>query len=69
MSIENFYEKSNMIYTPIYKIPIGEPVVLSDGSYGIRVKKPNNSKQEVVSLSLLMTLVIKKVNSEQSSDQ
>ncbi len=40
-------------------MPIGEPKIMTDGSYYFRVKKPNNSKQEVISLALLITQIIK----------
>lgn len=32
-------EKPKMVYTPEYKIPIGEAITLPDGHLGLRIKK------------------------------
>lgn len=48
-----------LIYSPEEKIPIGEPVILSNGGHGIRLKWRRGKKvvTEVVTLDKLHELV------------
>ena len=48
-----------LIYSPAEKIPIGEPVILTNGGHGIRLKWRRGKKDvtEVVTLDKLHELV------------
>ncbi len=52
-------ESHNLIYTPQKKIPIGEPVILPNGSHGIsfKWKHGKNAVTETVPLDTLHELV------------
>ena len=58
-----------MIYSPEQKIPIGEPIILPNGSHGIRLKWRRGKKDvtEVVTLDKLHELVAQ--GKTQSSEQ
>ncbi len=49
-----------LIYTPRERIPLGEAVVLPDGSYAIRVKRKRRcgAVTEIVTLSRLREMVV-----------
>lgn len=48
---------SDMVYSPEHHIPMGQAVKISDGEYGIRVKK--NNIYETVSIGEFICWVIK----------
>ncbi len=52
-------ESHNLIYSPLERIPIGEPVILPNGGHGIRLKWQRGKKKitEIVSLDKLHELV------------
>ena len=64
-------KKSRLIYSPIEHIPIGEPVILSNGGHGIRLKwrRGDRDVTETVTLDKLHELVVQGKNktSEQNS--
>ena len=49
---------SRMIYTPKARIPIGEGVELPNGSYALRVKKPNEDRYDIIPLDILYLEVV-----------
>ena len=48
-----------MIYTPLRRIPIGEAVQRADGTYALRIKKPNRDEFDEISMDHLVAAVIK----------
>ena len=60
---------SFLIYSPEKKIPIGEPVILANGSHGIRFRWRRGKEYvtEIVSLDMLHELVMQ--NKIQASKQ
>ena len=48
-----------MIYTPLRRIPIGEAVQRADGTYALRIKKPNKDEFDEISMDHLVAAVIK----------
>jgi hypothetical protein len=54
--------KSNMIYTPKLKIPLGEIIVKQNGSYVLKIKKPNKSEYEEITIDSLMSLIYSSKN-------
>ena len=53
-------KNTQLIYSPIERIPIGEPVILANGGHGIRLKwkRGNKAVTEVVTLDKLHELVL-----------
>ena len=58
--------KRRLIYTPIHRIPIGEPVIFPNGAHGITVKWKREGKtvKETITLDQLHELVAEITNSE-----
>ena len=54
--------KSNMIYTPKLKIPLGEIIVKQNGSHVLKIKKPNKSEYEEITIDSLMSLIYNSKN-------
>lgn len=54
--------KSNMIYTPKLKIPLGEIIVKQNGSRILKIKKPNKSEYEEITIDSLMSLIYNSKN-------
>lgn len=54
--------KSNMIYTPKLKIPLGEIIVKQNGSRALKIKKPNKSEYEEITIDSLMSLIYSSKN-------
>lgn len=54
--------KSNMIYTPKLKIPLGEIIVKQNGSRTLKIKKPNKSEYEEITIDSLMSLIYNSKN-------
>lgn len=54
---------SKLIYSPKEKIPIGEPVILPDGSHNLRLKwkRGKASVTEIISLDKLHELIVKQM--------
>lgn len=50
-------DKSNMVYTPEYKIPVGEAITLPDGHLGLRMKKPGANVYEEIPIDHFLGLV------------
>lgn len=38
---------SNMVYTSIEHIPIGQAIIMEDGEYGLRLKKDKMTYEEI----------------------
>ena len=53
-------KNKELIYSPQERIPIGEPVILPDGGYGIKLKwrRGNRDVTEIVTLDKLHELVV-----------
>ncbi len=62
---ENSYHKPHIIKTPVHKIPIGEAVKKADGHYSIRIKRPQSSEYEELSLDHLISMVVAATDSVQ----
>ena len=56
--------KTKMIYTPTRRIPIGEPIQRPDGTYVLRVKKPNKDEFDEIPMDTLITAVVKNAGSD-----
>lgn len=54
--------KPNMIYTPKLKIPLGEIIVKQNGSRALKIKKPNKSEYEEITIDSLMYLIYSSKN-------
>ena len=50
-------KKTNMVYTPECRIPIGEAVKMDTGEYALRIKKPKSKEVEVIPIGKLVTKV------------
>ena len=50
-------DKPNMVYTPEYKIPVGEAITLPDGHLGLRMKKPGANVYEEIPIDHFLGLV------------
>lgn len=50
-------EKPKMVYTPEYKIPIGEAITLPDGHLGLRIKKTGANVYEEIPIDHFLGLV------------
>ena len=46
-----------MIYTPLRRIPIGEAVQRADGTYALRIKKPNRDEFDEISMDHLAAVI------------
>ncbi len=53
-------KNNRMVYTPEHHIPVGEAVMMENGEYALRIKKPKGPEYEVISLGKLMTAVSQK---------
>ena len=60
---------TKMIYTPERRIPVGEAVKKSDGTYALRVKKPNENKYDEIPLDALCSSVVLNAEKEPSIDR
>ena len=58
-----------MIYTPLRRIPIGEAVQRADGTYALRIKKPNTDEFDEISMDHLVAAVIKGTAQEKANRQ
>ena len=58
-----------MIYTPLRRIPIGEAVQRADGTYALRIKKPNKDEFDEISMDHLVAAVIKGTAQEKANRQ
>ena len=58
-----------MIYTPLRRIPIGEAVQRADGTYALRIKKPNKDEFDEISMDHLVAAVIKGTAQEKAHRQ
>lgn len=56
---------SRIIKTPVQKIPIGEPIRMSTGQYGLRIKKPHADAVEDVPIDDILAMVIKGTDLQQ----
>lgn len=52
-------QKARLVRTPIHKIPLGETIKKSDGTYALRVKKPKSNEYEEVPMDILMSIMVK----------
>lgn len=50
-------DKPKMVYTPEYKIPVGEAITLPDDHLGLRMKKPGANVYEEVPIDHFLGLV------------
>lgn len=51
-------QKSELIYTPVCHIPIGEPVKTADGTRALKFKKPGCKDTEVVPIDTLIAMMV-----------
>ena len=58
-----------MIYTPLCRIPIGEAIQRADGTYALRIKKPNRDEFDEISMDHLVAAVIKGTAQEKANRQ
>ncbi len=47
----------NLVYSPQFHIPLGEPKVLSDGQFAIIVKRAHDKQEETITLNTLISLL------------
>lgn len=55
---ERQQQKTELMYTPIFHIPIGEPVKTADGTRAVKFKKPGGKDTEIVPIDTLITLLV-----------
>lgn len=55
-------QKKRLLRTPKYKIPIGEPIKMADGGYALRIKRPNGSDVEEISMEKMFAMVVKEAH-------
>lgn len=55
---ERQQKKNDLIYTPNYHIPIGEPIKTADGTRAVKFKKPGCKDTEVVTIDTLMAILV-----------
>lgn len=60
---------SKLVYTPKYHIPIGKPILKSDGTYVLRVKKANKNEYDEIPLDALCTSVVTNAEREKPNDR
>ncbi len=64
---EQSQDKRMLLRTPQYKIPIGVPIKRDDGTYMLRIKKPNGREVEDVTLDDLVGMMIKGAESKRDA--
>lgn len=55
---ERQQQKTELMYTPICHIPIGEPVKTADGTRAVKFKKPGCKDTEIVPIDTLMAILV-----------
>ena len=65
----NVKRQPRMVYTPLRRIPIGEAVQRADGTYALRIKKPNRDEFDEISMDHLVAAVIKGTAQEKANRQ
>lgn len=55
---ERQQQKTELMYTPIFHIPIGEPVKTADGTRAVKFKKHGGKDTEIVPIDTLITLLV-----------
>ena len=51
-------QKTELMYTPLCHIPIGEPVKTPDGTLAVKFKKPGGKDTEVVPIDTLIAMMV-----------
>ena len=51
-------QKTELMYTPLCHIPIGEPVKTPDGPRAVKFKKPGGKDTEVVPIDTLIAMMV-----------
>ena len=51
-------QKTELMYTPLCHIPIGEPVKTPDGTRAVTFKKPGGKDTEVVPIDTLIAMMV-----------
>ena len=51
-------QKTELMYTPLCHIPIGEPVMTPDGTRAVKFKKPGGKDTEVVPIDTLIAMMV-----------
>ena len=65
----NVKRQPRIVYTPLRRIPIGEAVQRADGTYALRIKKPNRDEFDEISMDHLVAAVIKGTAQEKANRQ
>ena len=51
-------KKVRLIRSPLFGIPLGEPVRMEDGTYCVRVKRAKGKEVEVIPLDQIVAMVV-----------
>ena len=51
-------QKTELMYTPLCHIPIGDPVKTPDGTRAVKFKKPGGKDTEVVPIDTLIAMMV-----------
>lgn len=57
MGENKMHERNMMVYTPEFRIPLGEAVKTSTGEYALKIKKASNSQTEIVPIKMLLSQI------------
>ena len=65
----NVKRQPRMVYTPLRRINTRSSVQRADGTYALRIKKPNRDEFDEISMDHLVAAVIKGTAQERASRQ
>lgn len=51
-------KKAELMYTPVHRIPIGEPVKTADGTRAVKFKKQGSKETEVIPLDTFIAMLV-----------
>ncbi len=51
-------QKRTMMYTPVHRIPIGEPVKTPDGNRAVKFKKHGGKETEIIPLDTFIAMLV-----------
>jgi len=57
-------QRTELLYTPLYHIPIGEPMLTTEGTRAVKFKKPGTNTYEVVTVDTLIAMMVNAIDKE-----
>lgn len=64
MSENKMHGRNMMVYTPEFRIPLGEAVKTGTGEYALKIKKTNSSQTEVIPIGVFIGKIIQTIGKE-----